>query len=486
MPPAASRSGAEIMQPFRDLETIRSYLSGPGPLGVFDMPWVPVYIIALFELNPLLGEVSIGSAVVLISLTVFAELRSRSPSAAVADAVSRRNAIAEATQRNSETAWFMGMKGILAERWNAAHTKAIEANRKLSYATGGLSAISKTFRFILQSAMLGLGAYLAIKGEMSSGSIIAGSILSSRALAPIDMAIGAWKSFVAARQSRTRLTQLLASVPEPAKVFELPAPKASLRVESIVVGPPGNATPIVRRVSFELMAGQGLSVIGTSASGKTSLARALVGIWKPLSGRVMLDGASLDQWDPARLGPHVGYLPQDVQLFDGTIAENIARFQPNMASKTIIAAASECGFHKTVLTMPKGYSTKIGQGGIQLSAGQRQRIGLARALFGNPFLVVLDEPNSNLDTEGEAAVSAAIASVRGRGGIVVVIAHRPSAIEEVDQLLVLAGGEALAFGPRDEVLAKTVQNATNIVGRPVPLRAPGTSHRRDLVSAGAE
>ena len=463
MPPGATCGSAEAMQPFRDLDTVRAYLGGPGPLALFDMPWVPIYVVALFILHPLLGEVSVGSACVLIGLTVLADFRGKGPAKAASEATSKRNSIADATQRNSEAVRAMGMHGVLSTRWQTAHTEAMTANRQLTFAVGGISSISKTFRYVLQSAMLGLGAYLAIKGEMSSGSIIAGTILSSRALAPIDMAIGAWKSLIAARQSRARLTQLFTNFPARAKPFELPAPVKSLKIDNIIVTVPGTPQTIVKRASFALEAGQGLGIIGSSASGKTSLARAIVGVWKPVSGRIILDGAGLEQWDPVRLGPHIGYLPQDIQLFDGTIAENIARFQPDFTSKSVIAAATASGFHQTVLGFASGYDTRIGHGGAQLSAGQRQRVGLARALYGNPFLVVLDEPNSNLDSEGEGAVSEAIASVRKRGGIVIVVAHRPSAIQAVDKLLVMQHGEVVAFGPRDEILAKTVQNANKVV-----------------------
>jgi len=472
LPLKLQKSAGETLQPFRDLDAIRAFLSSPGPLALFDLPWIPIYLTFIFLLHPLLGLVTTLGALFLIALTIATEAVSRAPSTAAQEAYSMRNALADAAQRSSEAVRAMGMQKEMSERWSHAQTSFIGAQRKLNFSVGALSAISKTFRMLLQSAMLGLGAYLAIRNDISSGSIIAGTILSARALAPIDQAIASWKAFVAARQGRARLRDLLSKFPEREALFELPTPQGSVAVEGLVVAAPGSRRPIVNRAHFKLNAGQGLGIIGTSASGKTSLIRALVGVWQPLAGKVTIDGASIDQWDPAVLGRSIGYLPQDVQLFDGSLAENIARFKADADPEMVIEAATLAGFHKSVIAFPDGYNTRIGQGGIQLSAGQRQRVGLARALYGRPFLVVLDEPNSNLDVEGETAVSDAIKAVRARGGIAVIVAHRPSAIGAVDLLLVMRGGDVVAFGPRDEVLEKTVQNASNIIAHPAT-RAEG-------------
>ena len=446
-------------------------MAGPGPLALFDTPWLPIYLIVLFLLHPYLGLLTVFGALVLMALTYLTEIKSTTPMRAALEAQSARNQSSDATQRGAEVVRAMGLLPALGGRWKAAHMRYLEAQRRATFVTGLFAGLSKTFRMILQSAVLGLGAYLAVKGQVSSGAIIAASILSGRALAPIDQALAAWKSFVAARQGYARLNKLLAMYPEKPALFALPAPKASLTVDGLMVAAPGSRVPIVRRAGFKLNAGQALGIIGQSASGKTSLVRALVGVWPPLAGRITLDGAALDQWSAEALGPSIGYLPQDVQLFDGTLAENISRFEEKPDPQAVIAAAKLAGFHTHVVGFPEGYNTRVGQGAAHLSAGQRQRVGLARALYGNPFLVVLDEPNANLDAEGEAAVIEAVKSVRARAGIAIIIAHRPSAVAAVDLLLVMKGGDVVAFGPRDEVLNKTVQNAAKII--PMPVKREG-------------
>jgi PrtD family type I secretion system ABC transporter len=481
LPLKLQRNPGETLQPFRDLEAIRVFLASPGPAALFDLPWLPIYLIFMFLLHPLLGVITVVGALFLIGLTIATEIVGRNPTRAAVEAQSIRNSMADATQRGAEAVRAMGMQTPMAERWLNAHHDALRSQRMLNLSVGGLSAVAKTFRMILQSAMLGLGAYLAIRNDISSGSIIAATIISARALSPIDQTIASWKGFIAARQGNTRLHELLSRYTDKKPPFALPAPTTSLAVEGLMVAAPGSRQPIVKRAQFTLNAGQGLGIIGTSASGKTSLIRALIGVWQPLAGKVTLDGASIDQWDPEALGQSIGYLPQDVQLFDGTIADNIGRFKNDADPELVIEAATLAGFHKSVTAFPDGYNTLIGQGGVQLSAGQRQRVGLARALFGRPFLIVLDEPNSNLDADGETAVSDAILGVRQRGGIAVVVAHRPSAIAAVDMLVVMRAGEVVAFGPRDEVLAKTVQNASNIIAHP----ARGDASRSRLaVNAG--
>lgn len=466
LPLRAQRPPGETLQPFRDLEAVRGFLSGPGPVALFDMPWMPIYLLFIALLHPALGLVTLLGALMLLGLAVATEMSGRNPTKVAQEAQSARNALADVGQRSAEAVRAMGMQKALSKRWLAAHTKVLLAQRELGFRGGGLSAAAKTFRLVLQSSLLGFGAYLAIRRELSPGGIIAASILGARALAPIDQAIATWKAFIAARQANARLRALLAPYADRTPPFALPVPKSTLTLDGLMVAAPGSRTPIVKRAAFTLNSGQALGIIGMSASGKTSLIRAIIGVWQPLAGKVKLDGASIDQWDPDVLGNAIGYLPQDVQLFDGTIADNISRFKPDADPALVMEAAKLAGFHTSVLAFPDGYDTLIGLGGVQLSAGQRQRVGLARALYGRPFLIVLDEPNSNLDAEGETAVSDAVRGIRERGGIAIVVAHRPSAIAAVDTLAVMRNGEVVAFGPRDEVLARTVQNASNIISHP--------------------
>jgi len=369
----------------------------------------------------------------------------------------RRNDLAAASRRNAEVLIAMGMAGRLTKRWSEANEKYLAGNQNASDVAGGLGAIAKVMRMMLQSAVLGIGAYLVIHQEATAGIIIAGSILSARALAPVDLAIAHWKSFVAARQSWQRLSQLLAQMPETPLPTLLQSPSIRLSIEGVGICAPGDQKVIVQEVTFALTAGQGLGVIGPSGSGKSSLVRAIVGVWQPFRGKVRLDGAALDQWSPDVLGQHVGYLPQDVELFAGTVAQNICRFDPEAKSETIIKAAKEAGVHDMIIKMRDGYNTQVGEQGTALSAGQAQRVALARALYGDPFLVVLDEPNSNLDTEGDEALTRAIRGARERGAITVVVAHRPVGIEGVDQILVLRDGRMQALGPKEQVLAQVLQ-----------------------------
>jgi len=459
LPLRSGRSGHETLQPFRDLEAIRSFMSGPGPNAFFDMPWLPIYLIICYLFHPLLGYAAALAAVLLLCITALTYLRGSGPTRRALEAQSRRNQLADAGQRGAEVIRAMGMMPALANRWREMHIQHLTAQRRASFIIGGLSSLARASRMIVQSCMLGLGAYLAIKGEISGGTIIAVSILASRALAPVDQAIASWRGFVATRQGYGRLRQLLVGADGERGAFELPPPHKSLSAAALFVGAPGASKPIIRNVGFRLEAGQSLGIIGASASGKSTLARALVGVWTPLSGKVMLDGSELRHWPASQLGAHIGYLPQDVQLFDGSIAENIARFQRPLDSEAAIAAATAAEFHQQILALPEGYETRIGLGGVELSAGQKQRMGLARALFGNPFLVVLDEPNSNLDAEGEAALKAAITQVGARGGIAVVIAHRTSVIAAVTLVAVMRGGELAAIGPREEIITRSVHLA---------------------------
>jgi PrtD family type I secretion system ABC transporter len=373
------------------------------------------------------------------------------------------------------------MTGRMNARWAEANAKYMASQQRTSDVAGGLGAISKVFRMALQSAVLATGAYLVVNQQATGGIIIAGSILTARALAPVELAIANWKGFVTARQSWARLKELLTRIPRAEKPLALPRPHASFTVEGVSAVAPGQQKLIVQDVSFALRAGNAVGVIGPSASGKSSLVRLLVGVWAPARGTVRLDGAALEQWDPEALGEHIGYLPQDVELFAGTVAQNIARFDPKAEAEDIIAAARAAGVHELILRLPEGYETQIGDGGAALSAGQRQRVALARALYREPFLVVLDEPNSNLDAEGEHALSQAIQGVRARGGIVVVVAHRPSALASVDLVLMMAEGRIQAFGPKDEVLAKVLRPVR--VPAPTPAagsRSGGIGNGRDV------
>lgn len=354
----------------------------------------------------------------------------------------------------------MGMARNIGTRYVALNDAYLAHQLKASDAAGGIGNVTKVIRMLLQSAVLGLGGYLVIENQLSAGAIIAASITVSRSLAPIESAIGHWRSFVSARIAAKRLGDLLMAVGEQDDdLVALPPPQNTLHVESLVVAPPGQREPVLKGVSFDLERGDALGIIGPSGSGKSTLARALVGIWQPATptSAVRLDGAALDQWTPERLGRHIGYMPQEVELFDGTIADNIARLDPNAPSEAIVAAARAAGSHDLIVRMSDGYQTRMGESGRSLSGGERQRVALARALYGNPFLVVLDEPNASLDASGDIALSEAITAVRQRGGIAIVIAHRPSALAAVNKVLVMANGQARAFGPKDDVLRTTLQ-----------------------------
>ena len=479
VPLGSARSGQETLQPFRDLEAIRGFMAGPGPAAFFDLPWLPVYLLLCYLFHPVLGYAAMLAALLLLGITALTDLRGTSPARRALEAQSRRNLMADNAQRGAEVIRAMGMMPALADRWHEAHVEHLTAQRRAGFIIIGLSALARMARMVVQSCLLGLGAYLAIKGEISGGTIIAVSILASRALAPVDQAIASWRGFVAARQGFHRLKQMLDRSGAAADGFALPAPRLSLSAENLFVAAPGGTRPIIRNVGFHLGAGQCLGVIGASASGKSTLARALVGVWTPLAGKVMLDGADIQHWTPDKLGPNVGYLPQDVQLFDGSIAENIARFERPLKSQAVIAAATAAGFHERILALPDGYETRMGAGGIELSAGQKQRLGLARALYGDPFLVVLDEPNSNLDSEGERALMAAIAGIGARGGIAVVITHRMSVMNAVGFVAVMRNGELAGFGPRHAVLATHTRShpVAAAQGKALRMVEPGGSER---------
>ncbi len=452
------------MQPLRDLDSVRAFLSGLGPIAMFDLPWMPFYIAICFVFHPLIGITALGGALILTVVTVLTEYLTRAPLKETTGLAIARNALAEASRRNAEVLTAMGMRERMARHWDEANKKYLDSQRRASDVAGGLGAISKVFRMMLQSAVLAVGAYLVIYQVASGGIIIAGSILAARALAPVDLAIANWKGFVAARQGWSRLNQMLNLMPAQTAPMALQGPIRTLSVENAAVMAPGTQKVVAQEVQFALEHGNGLGIIGPSGSGKSSVARMLVGVWTPARGKVRLDSAALDQWSSEALGQHIGYLPQDVELLAGSVAQNISRFEPKPEPDAIIAAAKAAGVHELITGLSEGYETQIGEQGTALSAGQAQRIALARALYRDPFLVVLDEPNSNLDAEGDEALTKAVLSVRARGGIIVVIAHRPSAIAGVDLLLVMSRGRQQAFGPKDAIMAKML--------KPAPLMAP--------------
>nr|WP_249127553.1 type I secretion system permease/ATPase [Bradyrhizobium lablabi] len=456
LPIQAPKRG-ESIQPLRDLDTVRTYLSGAGPTAFFDLPWVPFYLAICFAFHFWIGVTVLVGALILVSLTLVSELLAKRSALDANRIGNQRARLAETSRRNAEALTALGMTGWISGRWQSLNRKFLSGQAGSSDLAAGLGAMGRSFRMMMQSGVLAVGAYLVINQQATAGVIIASSILSARALAPVDLAISHWRSFVGARQARERLHKLLLLLPEVRVPTSLPKPQRGLSVDNVSAAPPDVPRAVVHEVSFSLKAGNGLGVIGPSASGKSSLARVLVGLWAPARGTVRLDGATLDQWMPDELGRHVGYLPQDVELIEGTVAQNISRFDPNATSEAIIAAAKAAGVHEMVLALPQGYDAEIGEQGSALSAGQQQRVALARALYGDPFLVVLDEPNSNLDVEGDEALTQAILGARARGAIVVVVAHRPSALSGVDHVLALNSGRQQAFGPKDEVLAKVLR-----------------------------
>ena len=444
------------MQPLRDIDHVRSFLSSTGPIALFDLPWVPLYLGICFILHPWIGFAALVGALLLILLTLLTELAVRGPTQGATGLAISRRVLAEMSRRNADVIVAMGMAARLQARWSEINRKYLSVQQKASDLAGGLGAASRIFRLMLQSGVLGIGAYLVIHEQATAGIIIAGSILAARALAPIDLTIGNWRAFVVARQSWQRLSKLLALMALQGRALALPRPVKSVTILGVSVMPPGSTKVVLQDVNLTLTSGDGLGVIGPSASGKSSLVKALEGAWQPARGKVCLDGAALEQWNPESLGLYLGYLPQEVELLAGTVAENICRFEPEQDAESIVAAAKAAGVHELIAALSDGYGTQVGEQGTALSAGQRQWIALARALYRDPFLVVLDEPNSNLDSSGEEALTRAIRGIRNRGGIVVVVAHRPSALAALDSVLVLNHGRVQACGPKDEVLAKVL------------------------------
>lgn len=449
-------NGANAGQALTDLTTVRQFITGNGLFAFFDAPWFPIYLVVIFILHPIIGWFSIVGATLSITLTLINEWATKGPLSQANQAAIVSNNYATNNLRNAEVVEAMGMLDNLRGRWYDRYKDLLALQTIASDRAGTISAFSKFIRMTQQSLILGLGAYLVIRGEMSSGGMIAGSILMGRALAPVDLLLGTWKHLVAARGSFERLEKMLNTFPARAESMALPAPRGNLSVEAVVAKAPSSNDVILKGVSFSLLQGESIAVIGPSASGKSTLARLLVGVWPAASGKVRLDGADVFSWNKLELGPHIGYLPQDVELFEGTIAENIARFG-KIDHEKVIDAAQQTGVHDMILHFPQGYDTPIGVSGGFLSGGQRQRIALARAVYGHPSLIVLDEPNASLDDAGELALVKAVESLKKAGCTVILITHRTSIISSVDKILVLRDGLAAAFGPRDEVINSLTQ-----------------------------
>ena len=439
-------------QAISDLAQIRQFLSGNSLFALLDIPWTPFYLIIAFLVHPLLGYLALGGILTLFTLTLVTELTTKKP-IQEAQSLSGNNASKLNKQlQNSDAIEAMGMLSTLKHRWLEQHSRVLLLQTHIADKSAALSSLSRFVRVLLQSIALGAGALLVIAGELTPGLMIAASIILGRVLNPVEQVIGSWKQFVQFRGAWKQLSALLKAYPASREVMTLPEPKGNISVEGLFAAPPGQKTPTLRNIAFQLEQGEVLGIIGPSASGKTSLAKLLVGVWSPLSGKVRLDGADICQWDKTLLGPSIGYLPQEVELFDGTIAQNIARFTSN-DGEPIVAAATLAGVHEMILRMPQGYDTPLGPNGYQLSGGQRQRIGLARAVFNNPVFIVLDEPNANLDDAGEHALIQAINTVRTQGKTVVIISHRPTLLGVVSKILLLNDGAVQQFGTREKVFA---------------------------------
>ncbi|AUH33567.1 type I secretion system permease/ATPase [Paracoccus tegillarcae] len=446
----------------RDLEAVHRFLSSPVVLALFDLPWAPIFLGAVFIFHPLLGVVATAGGALLVLATLLNRWFSRAPLQQSAVATQKADRMNELYRDEGELIGSLGMRGAAFDRWQKARAEATQHGVQGADRASTFTVFSRTFRLFLQSAMLAAGAWLVLQQQLTPGAMIASSILMGRALAPIDQVVGGWPIVQRAQDGWARLAELLSRQPPVPDRTPLPRPRAQLDVRNLSVIPPGQNQPTLRGISFSLPPGKALGVIGPSGAGKTTLARAIIGAWPLGAGSIRLGGATLDQYDPDVLGNLIGYLPQQVTLFDGTIADNIARMNPNPDPQRVVAAAKAAAAHQMILDLPQGYDTPISQAGGRLSGGQIQRVGLARALYPQPALFVLDEPNSNLDNQGSEALNQAIRSIKARGGSVMIMAHRPAAISECELLLVLDQGSRRAFGPRDDVLKSMVKNAENI------------------------
>jgi ATP-binding cassette subfamily C exporter for protease/lipase len=464
-----NQSGGAQPRAFSDLMQVRQFLTGNGIFAFFDAPWAPIYIAVLFALHPWLGVFAIFSALIQAALAWWGHVTAIKPSQAAALASGDVNAYLQSKLRSTEALEPMGMVGNLQAHWVERHEASQALSTNAQRISHRIAAVSKMIRYTQQSMALGLGALLVIDGELTMGGMIAANVLTSRALAPIDLIVGVWRSFISAKEAFARLETLLVKHPERDTALSRVAPAGMVALRNVAAGAPKRKTPILQDINLDAAAGTVTVVLGPSGSGKSTLARVIVGIWPNVSGDVLLDDMPLDGWDRIELGPHIGYLPQDIELFEGTIAENISRFG-ELDSVKVIDAAKGAGLHEMILRMPKGYDTPIGEAGSQLSGGQRQRVGLARAIYGNPVLVILDEPNANLDDVGEASLMSTVRNLKALGKTVFLVTHRPGAIAAADQLVILHEGKIKASGPRDEVLA-SLRASQPAVSAPVQLPA---------------
>ena len=459
---ARNRTPQEAATGQRDLEAVQRLITSPALMAVFDLPWVPLFFLGIFIFHPLMGYLALGGAAVLIAVALFNQWSTRKPLEDANAASFASEIMGNQIRSEAEMVQALGMRGAAFDRWQIARGASLDKSIAAADASGRYTALTKAFRLFLQSAMLGVGAYLVLQNQLTAGAMIAASILLGRALAPLELLIGQWAQFARAREGWRNLSVLLGHTEADAPRTALPKPQARIVADQVTVVPPGESQAALRLISFKVEPGQAIGVIGTSGAGKTTLARVLTGVWQPAGGKIRLDGAALDQYEPDVLGAHVGYLPQRVQLFDGTIAENIARMAMRPDDAAVVAAAKAAAAHEMILKLPDGYDTRVNATTGKLSGGQVQRIGLARALYGDPVVLVLDEPNSNLDNDGSLALNAAIRQAKADGKAVFIMAHRPSAIQECDLLLVIENGARRAFGPKDDVLREIVANHNEI------------------------
>jgi PrtD family type I secretion system ABC transporter len=451
--------GMSGSQAVRDLNVVKQYLTGPGLSALFDAPWGIVFIFVVWMIHPLPGMIALMGGIVLVVLALLNDIAGKEPLSDANEKAMRNFQSLETAVRNAEVIEAMGMEKALMKRWTSENEDVVALQSKASFRSNIISSITKTFRMLLQIGVIASGGYLVLQNELSVGGIIACSILAGRALAPFDQAIGSWNAFSSARKSYSRLTEMLVNVPEKRENISLPAPKGNISVEKLMYAPTNSKTTILKGLTFNLAAGDSLGIVGPSAAGKSTLAKLLVGVWRPVSGAVRLDGADVYNWKRDEFGQYIGYLPQDVELFAGTVRDNIARLAEDATDESVVKAAQLAQAHEMILRLPEGYQTQIGSGGASLSAGQRQRIGLARAFFGDPCFLVLDEPNANLDDQGEIALVRAIQMAKKEGITTLIISHRPNILNFVDYIMVMKEGLVSDFGPSKEIIEKFARQA---------------------------